>query len=232
MEGFSLQQGSIIVSNIVKTIQQNKQYLSDLDGMVGDGDHGINMNKGVTLCAGALEKSPGNLAHSLSVLSRTLVDKVGGAMGPLYGTFFQGMAKACEGRDSIDPALFEAMLKSGAAGIRSISDAQVGDKTMLDTLLPAIAAYSGAVGLGKGFRESLKALREAAVAGRDSTRDLVAKVGRSSRLGERSRGVLDAGAVSLCLVLESMADSIEALIEEKSAGSGQCPVPCGLKPKP
>lgn len=221
MEGFSLQQGSIIGINIIKTIQHNKQYLSDLDGMVGDGDHGINMNKGATLCAVALEKSPGNLAHGLSVLSKTFMGNIGGAMGPLYGMFFQGMAKACEGKETIDPAVFEEMLKSGEAGIRSISDAKVGDKTMMDTLVPAITAYSAAVGSGKGFFESVEAMRKAAITGRDSTKDLVAKVGRSSRLGERSRGVLDPGAVSLCLVLESMADAIETLIRQNSSGSGK-----------
>jgi dihydroxyacetone kinase-like protein len=217
MEGFSHQKGSTIASSIIKTIQQNKQYLSDLDGMVGDGDHGINMNKGATLCAATLEKGSGNLDHCFSVLSKTFMSNIGGAMGPLYGMFFQGMAKACEGKQTIDPAVFEEMLKSGEAGIRSISDAKVGDKTMMDTLVPAITAYSVAVGSGKSFVESLGAMRKAAIAGRDSTKDLVAKVGRSSHLGERSRGVLDAGAVSLCLVLESMADSIQALMGQGSS---------------
>jgi len=216
MEGFSLQQGSIIALNIIKTIQDNKQYLSDLDGMVGDGDHGVNMNKGATLTAAALAQEPGNLAHSLEVLSQTLMGSVGGAMGPLYGMFFQGMAEACEGKDSIDLVVFEEMLKSGEAGIRSISEAKLGDKTMMDTLIPAVAAYSEAVALGKSFVESLGAMRNAAAAGRDSTKDLVAKVGRSSRLGERSRGVLDAGAVSLCLILDSMAESIESLLRRNS----------------
>ena len=221
MGGFSLQQGSIIGSNIIKTIQDNKQYLSDLDGMVGDGDHGINLNKGATLCAAALAEKPGNLAHSLAVLSKTLMGNVGGAMGPLYGMFFQGMAKACEGKDPIDSVVFEEMLRSGEAGIRSISEAKVGDKTMMDTLIPAVTAYSAAVSSGKSFIESLEAMREAAIAGRNSTKDLVAKVGRSSRLGERSRGVLDAGAVSLFLILNSMAESIESLIRRNSSVPGE-----------
>ena len=212
MESFSSEEGSIIVSNLIEAIQDNKQYLSDLDGMVGDGDHGINMNKGATLCAEALEKNPGNLAHFLEVLSKTLMGAIGGAMGPLYGMFFQGMAKACEGKDTIDSVTFEEMLKSGEAGIRDVSEAKVGDKTMMDTLIPAITAYSTAVCSGQDFIESLAAMRAAAIAGRDSTKDLIAKVGRSSRLGERSRGVLDAGAVSLCLILESIADSIRSLI--------------------
>jgi dihydroxyacetone kinase-like protein len=135
--------------------------------------------------------------------------------------FFQGMAKACEGKDTIDSVVFEEMLKSGEAGIRSISDAKVGDKTMMDTLIPAITAYSAAVDSGKSFIESLEAMREAAIAGRDSTKELVAKVGRSSRLGERSRGVLDAGAVSLFLILDSVAESIESLIRRNSSDRGE-----------
>ena len=214
---FSLEQGSVIVTNIIKTIQDNKQYLSDLDGMVGDGDHGINMNKGATLAAASLAAKPGDLAQSLAVLSNTLMGNVGGAMGPLYGMFFQGMAEACEGKDRVDAGVFREMLKGGEAGIRSISEAKVGDKTMMDTLIPAVAAYSAAADSGKSFAESLEAMRAAAVAGRDSTKDLVAKVGRSSRLGERSRGVLDAGAVSLCLILDSVADSIESLIHGHSS---------------
>ena len=212
MGGISLQQAGIITSNIIKTIQDNKQYLSDLDGMVGDGDHGVNMNKGATLSAAALADKPGDLAHSLAVLSETLMGSVGGAMGPLYGMFFQGMAEACAGKASLDAVVFQEMLKSGEAEIQSISEAQVGDKTMMDTLIPAVAAYSAALDSGKSFAESLEEMRKAAIAGRDSTKDLVAKVGRSSRLGERSRGVLDAGAVSLCLILNSMADSIESLL--------------------
>ena len=171
------------------------------------------------MCAAVLEKSPGNLAESLLALSKTFMDNIGGAMGPLYGMFFQGAAKACEGKSTIDATVFEEMLKSGEAEIKTISDAQVGDKTMMDALVPALAAYSAAVRSGKSFFESLEAMKAGAVSGRDSTKNLVAKVGRSSRLGERSRGVLDAGAVSLCLILESMADSIEALIQQNSSSS-------------
>jgi len=221
MEGFSLQQGSIITSNILKTIQNNKQYLSDLDGMVGDGDHGVNMNKGASLCAAALAQQPGDLAQTLAVLANTLMGSVGGAMGPLYGMFFQGMAEACEGKDSVDSVVFGEMLKAGEAGIKSISEATVGDKTMMDTLIPAVSAYSAAVDSSKSFTESLEAMRQAAIAGRDSTKDLVAKVGRSSRLGERSRGVLDAGAVSLCLILDSIADSIEALLYRNNSNPSE-----------
>jgi len=122
------------------------------------------------------------------------------------------MARACRGKEHISANDFGEMLKGAENAIRSISEAEVGDKTMMDTLVPATAAYLESQGQGKSLIESLEAMRDAARKGRDSTKDIVAKVGRSSRLGERSKGVLDAGAVSCCLILESIADSITLLI--------------------
>ena len=213
MEGFSAKDGSRIVTDLIKVIQENKQYLSDLDGKIGDGDHGINMSKGAGLCAEELEKNPGDISHSLKTMSQTLMMGIGGAMGPLYGQFFRGMARACRGKEHISANDFGEMLKGAENAIRSISEADVGDKTMMDTLVPATAAYLESQDQGKSFLESLEAMRDAARKGRDSTKDIVAKVGRSSRLGERSKGVLDAGAVSCCLILESMSDSITLLMK-------------------
>jgi len=211
MDSFSKEAGNKIVVDFVAVIQANKQYLSDLDGKIGDGDHGINMNKGFTLFQQEMEKDPGDLCQNLSKLSRTLMGSIGGSMGPLYGMFFRGMARACAAHETIDKAAMQDMLQAGLAGVRTLSEAQVGDKTLMDVLIPAVAAYEEAV-TESGFAESLEAMRQAAIAGRDSTEDMVAKIGRSSRLGERSRGVLDAGAVSCCLLLESLADSATALL--------------------
>jgi phosphoenolpyruvate---glycerone phosphotransferase subunit DhaL len=213
METFSNAAGSLIVSNLIATIQQNKQYLSDIDGAIGDGDHGINMNKGFSLCAESLRENPGDLAHGLTVLSKVLMTKIGGSMGPLYGYFFESMAREITGKETIDAAVFGAMLKSSATAIQAISDATVGEKTLLDTLLPAVAAYEQSIATGAGFSQALRLMKEAAIAGRDSTLDMVARKGRASRLGERSRGTLDPGATSCCLILCSMADSIQPLID-------------------
>jgi dihydroxyacetone kinase-like protein len=106
--------------------------------------------------------------------------------------------------------MFSAMLHNGLEGIQAIGSAKVGDKTLLDTLVPAIEAFDLANGDGKSFAESLNILVSAAEAGRDSTRDLVARIGRASRLGERSLGVLDAGATSCALILQSLALGVEA----------------------
>lgn len=212
MEQFANRDGIRIVSDLIRAIQENKQYLSDIDGAIGDGDHGINMNKGFTLCRDELLANPGNLTHGLKTLSKILVMKIGGAMGPLYGTFFKSLAAACDGVDAIDMAVFGRMLSSGREGIQKISDAKPGDKTLMDVLLPAEAAYQAAAQTGEPFRVCLDKMVEAARQGRDATKDMVAKLGRSSRLGERSRGVIDAGAASCCLILEIMAGTIGDLL--------------------
>ncbi len=212
METFTNVEGSQIVYDMIKVIQKNKQYLSEIDGAIGDGDHGINMNKGFTIAEEELKKNPGNLSHSLKTLSRILMTNIGGAMGPLYGTFFREMAKVCEGKDAIDSHVLARMLKAGEAGIKRIGKAKVGDKTLLDSLVPAVEAVKSQVAEEKSFKEALDAMKEAAIEGRDSTKNMVAKVGRASRMGGRSKGVLDPGATSMCLLLVSMADSINETI--------------------
>ena len=212
MEQFANRDGIRIVFDLIRAVQENKQYLSDIDGAIGDGDHGINMNKGFSLCRDELLANPGNLTHGLKTLSKILVMKIGGSMGPLYGTFFKSLAAACDGVDAIDMAVFGRMLSSGREGIQKISDAKPGDKTLMDVLLPAEAAYQAAAQTGEPFRVCLDKMVEAARQGRDATKDMVAKLGRSSRLGERSRGVIDAGAASCCLILEIMAGTIGDLL--------------------
>jgi phosphoenolpyruvate---glycerone phosphotransferase subunit DhaL len=212
MQTFTNVEGAIVVKHLIATIQENKQYLSDIDGLIGDGDHGINMNKGFTMCAEELEKNPGDLSYSLKVLAKILMMKIGGSMGPLYGKFFKAIGVALEGKEVIGISEMGEALKAAVDSIASISPAKVGDKTLIDTLIPALAAYQKAQTESKTFTEALEAMKIAAIEGRDSTKDMVAKLGRASRLGERSRGVLDAGATSCCLILCSMADSIKSIV--------------------
>jgi phosphoenolpyruvate---glycerone phosphotransferase subunit DhaL len=219
MERFSNRDGIRIVFDLIGAIQANKQYLSDIDGAIGDGDHGINMNKGFTLCRDELLANPGNLTHGLKTLSKILVMKIGGSMGPLYGSFFKSLAAACDGVDAIDTGVFGRMLSSGREGIQRISNAGQGDKTLMDVLLPAEAAYQASAQAGEPFRACLDKMVEAGRQGRDSTKDMVAKLGRSSRLGERSRGVIDAGAASCCLILETTAGTIDHLLASGSEAS-------------
>lgn len=209
MSTVSIQDGSFILGPLIKAIQENKQYLSDIDGQIGDGDHGINMNKGFTLCAEALQKEPGDLVHGLTTLSQILMSQIGGSMGPLYGMFFRAMARGCKGKESLDATVFGEMLSGAKAKVQDISGAQLGDKTLLDVLLPAEETYQAALGANETFATCLDRMSEAAEKGRDATKDMLAKVGRSSRLGERSRGVIDAGSASCCLILQTIAKAIK-----------------------
>ena len=212
MSGFANDAGARIVLAMVGAIQQNKAYLSDVDGQIGDGDHGVNMNKGFTMCAERLEGGDAGFTQALETLGEVLLGEIGGSMGPIYGTLFLGMAEAADGAEQIDASVFGAMLGQGVEELMDIVDARQGDKTLMDALLPARHAYDASVGAGASFGDALQAMCEAAERGKEATKDMVAKFGRSSRLGERSRGVLDAGAVSCALLLRAMADEIRQMI--------------------
>lgn len=196
-----------IVAEVAEVIVANKAYLSEIDGLIGDGDHGINMAKGFGRAAERISGKSLSLDEAMNVLSDVLMSEIGGSMGPLYGFMFQEMATTVQGRPAIDADGFSAVLNAALEGVRRTGSAKVGDKTLIDTLVPAVEAFDGAK--SQGFVAALAAMRKAAEQGRDSTIDLVAKIGRASRLGERSRGVLDAGATSCCLILVALADSLE-----------------------
>lgn len=217
MNTFTNEKGIAIVHNLIKVIQDNKQYLSDIDGLIGDGDHGINMNKGFTICAAELEKQSGNLSYGMTALSKILMLKIGGSMGPLYGKFFQAIAKTTADKEVIGQTDVAEILQNIVLNIQSISEAKVGDKTLMDTLVPATNAFVLATESGKSFEDALSDLCIAAKAGSESTRDMVSKLGRSARLGERSRGVLDAGSVSCSLILCTMAETMKQIMTPNAA---------------
>jgi phosphoenolpyruvate---glycerone phosphotransferase subunit DhaL len=214
MESFPNSGGGAVVDAMIRTIQANAAALSEIDGAIGDGDHGINMNKGFGMCAERLAGKQTDLSQGLAELGTVLLGEIGGAMGPLYGTFFREMAKASGGQEHIDASVFESMLDKAMSGVVALGNARVGDKTLVDTLSPALEEFRTAVKAGRSFAQALTEMAAAALKGKESTRDLIARVGRSSRLGERSRGVLDAGAVSCWLILSSMAESMRELLEE------------------
>jgi len=205
-------EGIIVVDRMILAIQKNKQYLSDIDGAIGDGDHGINMNKGFTMTREALDKDPGDLSHGLNTLAKILLMRIGGSMGPLYGKIFKTMGKSLADHHEIDATLFRDALNGIKDGMSVLSQAKVGDKTLVDALYPGIDAYNRSLEEGSDFKGALEAMKNAAEEGRDSTEDMVARIGRSSRLGERSRGVIDAGAASCTLLLGVMADTIIELL--------------------
>lgn len=212
MKSFRNVEGEKVIRAMIKAIQDNSKELSEIDGAIGDGDHGINMKKGFTLCEERLSESPGGFTDGLKTLGRVLMAEIGGSMGPLYGTFFNNMARAGKDAEVIDGRVFETMLERAVNGIAELGGAKVGDKTLMDALAPALRAFKTALAEGEEFDVALAKMAEAAERGKESTRELVAKLGRSARLGERSRGALDAGAASCSLLLTTMAESMSALL--------------------
>jgi phosphoenolpyruvate---glycerone phosphotransferase subunit DhaL len=212
----SNEMGIKIVEEIIRAIQQNKEYLSQVDGEIGDGDHGVNMNKGFTMASELISRQKTNMSEGFSILAKTLMNRIGGSLGPLYGTIFDEMAKASKDAPVVDVAVVRKMLCSAAEGISKISPARQGDKTMMDVLLPAVEAFDRAAAEGLDLKAALLKMKAASARGKESTRELVAKIGRSSRLGERSKGVLDAGAVSLDLILQSFADTLISFGKEEN----------------
>lgn len=210
---FTNKQGIIIVDKMILAIKENRDYLSEIDGAIGDGDHGINMSKGFMIAEKELKDQDLNMSQGLEQLGKVLMSKIGGSMGPLYGTFFCKMAEASKQYEEIDAQVFQEMLTNAYTGITDISPAKPGDKTLIDVLYPALDTYKKEITNKAGFLESLKVMAEAAEAGLESTKDMIAKLGRASRLGERSRGYQDAGATSCFILLNTMAETIKKMAE-------------------
>jgi len=203
MSYFTNSEGAAILLRVVSAIQANKEYLGAVDGEIGDGDHGVNMNKGFSMAGARIE--PGhNFSEACRIISQALMDDIGGSMGPLYGSFFKTLWRQSKSLEQIHAEQYCAMLQAATEAVQEIGGAKVGDKSLVDTLVPACTAFQKAIGENSGFAAALQQSIEAAEAGKNSTKDMVAKIGRSARLGERSRGVLDAGAVSSFLIVQAL----------------------------
>jgi len=216
-ETFANSDGRVVVERLIEVIHENRTYLSEIDGKIGDGDHGINMDKGFQMTKERLEDGM-SMSDALRTLGRTLLMEIGGSMGPLYGQFFKAMAKVSKDVEEIGAGTIAEMIEAAYGAIQSLGEAKPGDKTLVDTLDPAANAMRNAVAEGAGLNEALDSMVEAAQTGWKSTEEMVARIGRSSRLGERSRGVLDAGATSCYLMLKSVAESAKELAAQ-GAGS-------------
>ena len=190
------------------TLHENAAYLTELDSAIGDADHGANMDRGFQAIVAVLdETSFGSVDELMKKAGMTLVSKVGGASGPLYGTFFLRFGTALAGAE-LTPATIGEAFRAGVGGILQRGKAELGDKTMYDAWAPALDAYDAAVAGGSDLAGALTAAAEAAAKGRDATVPLVARKGRASYLGERSAGHQDPGATSTTLLLESAARTL------------------------
>lgn len=212
MSTFYNKDGKVVLLHMVKAIQENKAYLGEVDGLIGDGDHGMNMNKGFSVFESRFADKDFTFTEGLGELGTILFNEIGGSMGPIYGTILMDMAEAGEDLEVISPSDLGVMLQAGLMGLYDIVEARVGDKTLVDTLAPATQAIQEAADQGIEYKEALERMRIAAEQGKNTTKDLVAKFGRSSRLGERSRGVLDAGATSCYIILNAMAEGIQSVL--------------------
>jgi phosphoenolpyruvate---glycerone phosphotransferase subunit DhaL len=189
-------------------IAENEAELTRLDSAIGDADHGANMTRGLKAVIAKLDgAAPAGPAALLKQTGMTLVSTVGGASGPLYGTFFLRMAAAVGDADALDQAGFAAALRAGVDGVVARGKAEAGDKTMYDALAPAVDALDAALG-GEDPAGALQAAADAAAQGRDATIPMQARKGRASYLGERSVGHLDPGATSAALLLQAAADTL------------------------
>ena len=188
-------------------LEARRQELTDLDSKIGDADHGINMHRGFKAVLAKLpdvvDGDPGAIAKTVGM---TLISTVGGASGPLYGTFFLRMATALGDRQRVGAAELGDVLRAAAEGVQQRGRAELDDKTMVDAMLPAVDAYQAAVDEGLGA--ALASAAAAAAVGRDRVTPLVARKGRASYLGERSAGHQDPGATSTTILFEALHDAI------------------------
>ncbi len=199
---------------LAQRLAQRKVELTELDSKIGDADHGINMDRGFSAVVGKLpdvrEADLGTIAKTTGM---TLISTVGGASGPLYGTFFLRLATALGDRTTAGGTEFGEALRAGLDGVRQRGRAEPDDKTMVDAMAPAVDAYDAHLA-NDGVAGALAAAADAAAAGRDRVTPLVARKGRASYLGERSAGHQDPGATSTTILFESLRDAVAARDEQ------------------
>lgn len=194
-------------------VAAQKDVLTALDAEIGDADHGANMHRGMQAVVTDLDSDPGDPGAGpgavLKQAGMTLVRSVGGASGPLYGTFFLRMATSAGQAGDLGPEAFAAALRAGLDGVVARGKAGPGDKTMIDALVPATDTLDAALAGGSPLDEALRAASAAAEQGRDATTPMLARKGRASYLGERSIGHQDPGATSTALLVAAAATLVE-----------------------
>jgi phosphoenolpyruvate---glycerone phosphotransferase subunit DhaL len=189
-------------------LRDAREMLTQLDSAIGDADHGINMDRGFTavrdVLPGLRDGDPGPLFKQVGM---KLISTVGGASGPLYGTFFLRLGTALGDASEVDPGLLAIALRAGLDGVVARGKAELDDKTMVDAMAPAVAALEE--GAANDLGHALDAAAAAAAEGRDRITPLPARKGRASYLGERSAGHQDPGATSTTILFESLRDALQ-----------------------
>jgi phosphoenolpyruvate---glycerone phosphotransferase subunit DhaL len=197
-----------MIRTFAATISENKTYLTELDSAIGDADHGINMDRGFTAVLTKVDAlPPGDVGGLFKTVGMTLVSTVGGAGGPLYGTLFLQLGTATAGKSEITEEDWGAALTAAVQGVQARGKAELQDKTMIDTLVPARDAFAEALSEGASFGDALRRSAAAGEEGMKGTIPLVARKGRASYLGERSAGHQDPGSTSSFLLLKTIAET-------------------------
>ena len=207
MSSLDTKQMAAIVEGMAKKIEAEKEYLTELDNEIGDGDHGINLARGFEAVEKKLPSlAGGDIGALLKGVGMQLVSTVGGASGPLYGTAFMKAGMACKGLTEIDGPAFVKAMEAAVDGIKMRGKATEGEKTMLDALCPALKVMQDDVAAGKSLKEALQDAAQAAEKGVEYTKTIIATTGRASYLGERSLGHQDPGATSSLYLLQVLAE--------------------------
>ena len=194
------------ISLIAERITENKDFLTELDREIGDSDHGINMSRGFSAVMEKLSPEDSDIGATLKKLGMTLLSKVGGASGPLYGTAYMEAGKITAGKTELTPSDMKSVLEVAIAGIQKRGKAVKGEKTMLDALIPASETFSAKIAEGADMVTALDSACDSSREGVEYTKTIIATKGRASYLGERSIGHQDPGATSALITLEAIRD--------------------------
>jgi len=199
-----------MIRSAADKIRANRDELSKMDSAIGDGDHGMTIARAVTIAEKVIDESEKKeLKGLLKDVGWGVMGVDGGATGPLLGSFLMGLSNGVDEQNVIDSPTLAAMFEAGLAGVRRQSKAQIGDKTMMDALLPAVDAIRQAVDAGKSIKEALQEAAAAAENGAVSTKEFKARFGRAKNLGDRTIGFQDPGATSMALIFQGFFEGLQ-----------------------
>ncbi|MCM8527045.1 MAG: dihydroxyacetone kinase subunit DhaL [Lentisphaeraceae bacterium] len=209
METLKLEDINAILGEVTKVICDNAMHLCELDSVVGDGDHGTTIRRGVKAAQVKIEEEkPQQVDKLLAAYALGMVSTMGGASGPIFSSLFLGMGMETHGSDEITLDHLIKSFENGLARVMKIGRSAEGDKTLIDALAPGIRALKASAEAGKSLAESLNDMHKAALEGLEKTKELVSKKGRSRYAGERGLGHADAGATSVCLIIGCFAEHV------------------------
>ena len=214
----SFGQVDLVVRTIAQTAVDNEKYFGDLDAVVGDGDFGYSMARGFEqVLTGFDDFDRSDVGTFLKKVAVTITGRIGGTSGPIWGTAFLRAGAVAAGKTAVTGEDVVAMLRAAVEGIMQRGQAELGDKTLLDALVPATDALERELGAGSGAAAAVQAASEAARAAAEATKDMVAKRGRAAYTGERSRGSVDAGATAVAVMLERISAAWAAAESEENS---------------